>query len=212
LPFCKNTSSPFSTSRLAAQRVRCISSRQFSSPKNALAASLGQMLAPAFRCASKSRTALSNPASAVETFFFLHPAEQYRTSSQQFSHFFRQVITRPQLAQILVSPLISAQKTSTPPEKSNTNPNSRRMKRSMNEQLRDQVIRMAWEDRTTFDEIFEKTGLAEKDVIKLMRAELKPSSFRLWRKRVAGRITKHRKVFTKTMADSKRGPVAIPES
>lgn len=54
------------------------------------------------------------------------------------------------------------------------------------------VIRMAWEDRTSFDEIREKTGFAEAAVIALMRRELKPSSFKLWRKRVSGRVTKHR--------------------
>ena len=57
------------------------------------------------------------------------------------------------------------------------------------------VVRMAWEDRTTFDQIKERTGLSEADVIKLMRRELKPCSFRLWRERVSGRITKHRKLF-----------------
>jgi uncharacterized protein (TIGR03643 family) len=57
------------------------------------------------------------------------------------------------------------------------------------------VVRMAWEDRTTFDQIKERTGLSEAEVIKLMRRELKPGSFRLWRKRVSGRITKHRKLF-----------------
>ena len=57
------------------------------------------------------------------------------------------------------------------------------------------VVRMAWEDRTTFDQIKEHTGLCEADVIKIMRRELKPYSFRLWRKRVSGRITKHRKLF-----------------
>ena len=57
------------------------------------------------------------------------------------------------------------------------------------------VVRMAWEDRTTFDQIKKRTGLSETEVIKLMRRELKPSSFRLWRKRVSGRITKHRKLF-----------------
>lgn len=57
------------------------------------------------------------------------------------------------------------------------------------------VVRMAWEDRTTFDQIKERAGLCESDVIKLMRRELKPSSFRLWRKRVSGRITKHRKLI-----------------
>lgn len=59
----------------------------------------------------------------------------------------------------------------------------------------DQVIRLAWEDRTTFEEIKEKTGLSEKEVIAVMRRNLKPGSFRLWRERVSGRITKHRKRF-----------------
>ena len=57
------------------------------------------------------------------------------------------------------------------------------------------VVRMAWEDRTTFDQIKERTGLCEADVIKIMRRELKPFSFRTWRERVKGRITKHRKLF-----------------
>ena len=55
------------------------------------------------------------------------------------------------------------------------------------------IIRMAWEDRTTFDEIKQRTGCREAEVIELMRRELKPSSFRMWRKRVSGRITKHRR-------------------
>lgn len=54
-----------------------------------------------------------------------------------------------------------------------------------------EVIEMAWCDVTTFDSIEFQTGLAEKDVIKLMRKSLKPSSFRLWRKRVSGRSAKH---------------------
>jgi uncharacterized protein (TIGR03643 family) len=57
------------------------------------------------------------------------------------------------------------------------------------------VVRMAWEDRTTFDQIKERTGLSEAEVIKLMRRELKPGSFRFWRKRVSGRLTKHRKLL-----------------
>ena len=64
------------------------------------------------------------------------------------------------------------------------------------------VVRMAWEDRTTFDQIKERAGLCESDVIKLMRRELKPSSFRLWRKRVSGRITKHRKLFERHIKPS----------
>ena len=65
----------------------------------------------------------------------------------------------------------------------------------MTDHERDKIIRMAWEDRTTFDEIKKKSGLNEAQVIKLMRKEMKPSSFRMWRKRVAGRITKHRQRF-----------------
>jgi uncharacterized protein (TIGR03643 family) len=54
------------------------------------------------------------------------------------------------------------------------------------------VIQMAWEDRTTFETIQARVGLNESEVIRLMRAELNPSSFRLWRMRVRGRATKHR--------------------
>lgn len=57
---------------------------------------------------------------------------------------------------------------------------------------RSRVIEMAWEDRTPFEAIESTYGLAEKDVIALMRKELKPGSFRLWRRRVSGRKTKHR--------------------
>ncbi|MCU0375739.1 MAG: TIGR03643 family protein [Chitinophagaceae bacterium] len=55
----------------------------------------------------------------------------------------------------------------------------------------DRIIEMAWEDRTTFDAIEAQFGLPEKDVIDLMRQQMKPSSFRMWRKRVQGRATKH---------------------
>ncbi len=53
------------------------------------------------------------------------------------------------------------------------------------------VIEMAWEDRTPFGAIEHSYGLDETAVIKLMRQELKPSSFRLWRQRVSNRATKH---------------------
>ena len=56
------------------------------------------------------------------------------------------------------------------------------------------IIEMAWEDRTPFEAIKHLYGLDEKNVIQLMRRELKPSSFRLWRKRVTGRRTKHRQL------------------
>ena len=55
----------------------------------------------------------------------------------------------------------------------------------------DRVVEMAWEDRTPFEAIEYQFGLREKDVITLMRKEMKASSFRMWRKRVTGRRTKH---------------------
>ncbi len=56
------------------------------------------------------------------------------------------------------------------------------------------IIGMAWSDKISFDEIKQKTGLVEKDVIKIMRKNLKKGSFILWRKRVRGRLSKHRKL------------------
>ena len=53
------------------------------------------------------------------------------------------------------------------------------------------IIEMAWEDRTPFESIAAQFGMNEAAVITLMRRQLKPSSFRMWRKRVAGRATKH---------------------
>jgi len=69
----------------------------------------------------------------------------------------------------------------------------------MNLELKDidRIIEMAWEDRTPFDAITFQFGLKEQDVIILMRRELKPKSFRLWRARVQGRATKHRKLRCK---------------
>ncbi|KAA6432819.1 TIGR03643 family protein [Dyadobacter flavalbus] len=58
----------------------------------------------------------------------------------------------------------------------------------------DRVIEMAWEDRTPFDVIQTQFGLNEQQIIALMRKEMKPSSFRMWRKRVHGRVTKHMKL------------------
>ena len=62
----------------------------------------------------------------------------------------------------------------------------------------DWIIWAAWADRITFEEIFEKTGKTEAEVIKTMRKTLKPSSFRLWRKRVANKSIKHRKIFSES--------------
>jgi uncharacterized protein (TIGR03643 family) len=58
----------------------------------------------------------------------------------------------------------------------------------------DRIIEMAWEDRTPFEAITFQFGLSEDYVISLMRTELKPGSFKRWRKRVQGRSTKHLKL------------------
>lgn len=52
---------------------------------------------------------------------------------------------------------------------------------------------MAWCDKTSFDAIEQITGLTEPEVINIMRENLKPSSFKMWRKRVSGRSMKHKK-------------------
>lgn len=69
----------------------------------------------------------------------------------------------------------------------------------LNDQQTDRVIEMAWEDRTPFEAIEFQFEMKEQDVIELMRRELKPNSFRLWRKRVQGRQTKHikKRIFDK---------------
>ena len=60
----------------------------------------------------------------------------------------------------------------------------------------DRIIEMAWEDRTPFEAISFQFGLNEKEVITLMRREMKSKSFAMWRKRVQGRKTKHSKLRT----------------
>ena len=53
------------------------------------------------------------------------------------------------------------------------------------------IIEMAWEDRTPFEAITSNFEIVEPEVIKIMRRELKKSSFKIWRKRVSGEKTKH---------------------
>lgn len=65
---------------------------------------------------------------------------------------------------------------------------------TFNDEQRSRIIEMAWEDRTPFEAIEALYGLNESALIRFMRAELKASSFRLWRARVSGRKTKHLKL------------------
>jgi uncharacterized protein (TIGR03643 family) len=66
------------------------------------------------------------------------------------------------------------------------------------------IIEMAWEDRTPFEAIKAQFDLDEAAVIDLMRMQLKPSSFRLWRKRMKGRVTKHAALRLGAMNDAPR--------
>lgn len=68
------------------------------------------------------------------------------------------------------------------------------MEKEFTERELDRIIEMAWEDRTPFDAITFQFGLSEQETIEIMRKEMKPSSFRMWRKRVQGRATKHAKL------------------
>jgi uncharacterized protein (TIGR03643 family) len=64
------------------------------------------------------------------------------------------------------------------------------------------IVEMAWEDRTTFEAIETQFGLNESGVIALMRGYLKVSSFRMWRKRMKGRVTKHAALRLQAMNNS----------
>mgnify|MGYP001326079089 CR=1 FL=1 len=68
------------------------------------------------------------------------------------------------------------------------------IKRMKKYKIEKDLIGMAWSDKVSFEEIKKKTGFSEKEVIKVMRMTLKKSSYILWRKRVRGRSTKHRKL------------------
>lgn len=65
------------------------------------------------------------------------------------------------------------------------------MKKELTARDVDRIVEMGWEDRTPFDAIKLQFGLKEQEVITIMRRNMKPSSFKLWRKRVQGRKTKH---------------------
>lgn len=69
-------------------------------------------------------------------------------------------------------------------------------KKQFTESQIDRIIEMAWEDRTPFEAIAFQFGISEQETIEIMRREMKPSSFRMWRERVQGRATKHAKLRT----------------
>jgi uncharacterized protein (TIGR03643 family) len=68
-----------------------------------------------------------------------------------------------------------------------------KLMKQLSEKEVDRIIEMAWEDRTPFEAIKYQFSLSEADVIALMRNKLKPSSWRLWRKRAQNISLKHLK-------------------
>lgn len=68
------------------------------------------------------------------------------------------------------------------------------MAKELSEEDTSRVIEMAWEDRTPFEAIEMQFGLNQDGVIKLMRKNLKLNSFKLWRERTHGQVTKHLKL------------------
>ena len=46
------------------------------------------------------------------------------------------------------------------------------------------LIEMAWSDEATFSDIEREFGIKEPEVKRIMQSNLKPGSYRLWRKRV----------------------------
>lgn len=84
-----------------------------------------------------------------------------------------------------------AQKSNLKPAASNDKSSSATAAKELDAVQLSRVIEMAWEDRTPFEAIQHSYALDETAVIKLMRQELKPLSFRLWRQRVTNRATKH---------------------
>jgi len=73
------------------------------------------------------------------------------------------------------------------------------LKTEFTERQSDRIIEMAWEDRTPFEAITFQFGISEQETIEIMRREMKPSSFKMWRKRVQGRRTKHAKLRSGTI-------------
>lgn len=74
------------------------------------------------------------------------------------------------------------------------------MNKTFTERELDRIIEMAWEDRTPFEAITFQFGISEQQTIEIMRREMKLKSFKMWRKRVQGRGTKHAKLSSKEVS------------
>lgn len=69
----------------------------------------------------------------------------------------------------------------------------KKLKLDLNEDDRNRLIEMAWQDRTTFDKIYKEFGLTENQVKNAMRTLISKPAYNRWRKRVHNRKTKHEK-------------------
>lgn len=67
----------------------------------------------------------------------------------------------------------------------------------------DSIIKLAWHDKTSFEKIYRIYGVKEKEIIIIMRKNLNPKTFRIWRKRVRGRKSKHEKKLKNSLNDLK---------
>ena len=112
---------------------------------------------------------------------------QYFTFSQSRAHFLRQVKGRPQVsANFFRQVLFLMHNRKTIPHLERFCSSQKTYRREV-----DRIVEMAWEDRTPFDAITAQFGISEAETIALMRNQMKPKSWRMWRARVQGRSTKH---------------------
>ena len=112
---------------------------------------------------------------------------QYFTFSQSRSHFLRHVKGLPHVAQTFSGKCCFL---CTTVKRFHTLKGSAVVKKLTDSEV-DRIVEMAWEDRTPFDAITAQFGISEAETIALMRNQMKPKSWRMWRARVQGRGTKH---------------------
>ena len=123
----------------------------------------------------------------TDNFVLLHRLLQYFTFSQSRSHFLRHVNGLRQVTQTFSGRFCFLCITV---KRFHTLKGSAVVKK-LTEREVDRIVEMAWEDRTPFDAITAQFGISEAETIALMRNQMKPKSWRMWRARVQGRGTKH---------------------
>lgn len=123
----------------------------------------------------------------INNFVLLQRLLQYFTFSQSRSHFLRHANGLPHVAQTFSGRCCFLCITV---KRLHTLKGSAVVKK-LTEREVDRIVEMAWEDRTPFDAITAQFGVSEAETIALMRNQMKPKSWRMWRARVQGRGTKH---------------------